>query len=162
MKIHRTLVVRYPLSKLDKEEVEAVFRLMPRLDALGNLFARGYVVETPDIPRRFIHEFRYFQEELAFGTPPKRWLARVHPLLNCQIRLDGEKDRSEGIFIDLPKGVLKVRGFVHRRAIEIPLTKSVAKYIGERVEEGARPNLTECGQMEDISTWPSPLSGRWR
>jgi len=141
MKIHRTFVVRYLLSKLSEEERNAVLKLMPRLDALGNLFARGYVVEPPDIPRRFIHEFRYFQEELAFSTPPKRWLARVHPLLNCQIRLDGEKDRSEGIFIDLSKGALKVRGFVHRRAIEIPLPKSVAKYIGERVEEGAKAKL---------------------
>jgi len=141
MKIRRTLVVRYPLSKLGKEEREAVLKLMPRLDALGNLYARGYKIEPPDVPRRFVYEFQYFQEELAFSTPPKRWLVHIHPLLNCQIRLDNEKDRSEGVFIDLPKGVVKVRGFIHRRAIEIPLTKSATKYIRERVEESAKVKL---------------------
>jgi len=139
--VHRTLVIRYPLSKLCEEERKAVLKLLPRLDALGNLYARGYAVEPPDVPRRFVYEFQYFQEELAFSTPPKRWLAHVHPLLNCQVRLDNEKDRSEGVFIDLPKGVVKIRGFVHRRAIEVPLTKSVAKYIRERVEEGVRAKL---------------------
>jgi len=141
MKIHRTLVVRYPLSKLSKEEREVVLKLMPRLDALGNLYARGHTVEPPDVPRRFVYEFQYFQEELTFDTPPKKWFARVHPLLNCQVRLDNEKDSSKGVFIDLPKGMVKVRGFVHRRAIEIPLSESAVEYIKERVEEGAKAKL---------------------
>jgi len=142
--VHRTLVIRYLLSRLSEEERGAVLKLLPRLDALGNLYARRYEVEPPDMPHRFVHEFQYFQEELAFSTPPKRWLAHVHPLLNCQIRLDNEKDRSEGVFVDLSKGVLKIRGFVHRRAIEVPLTKSVVKYIRERVEEGARAKLARA------------------
>jgi len=141
MKIHRTLVVRYPLSKLDKEERETVLKLLPRLDALGNLYARGYAVEPPDVPRRFVYEFQYFQEELTFSTPPKRWLAHVHPLLNCQIRLNNERDHGKGVFIDLPKGVVKIRGFIHGRSIEIPLSESAAKYIRERVEEGAKAKL---------------------
>jgi len=139
--VHRTLVVRYPLSKLGKEEREAVLKLMPRLDALGNLYARGFKVEPPDVPRRFVHGFQYFQEELAFGVSPKRWLAHVHPLFSCQIRLDNEKDRSEGVFIDLSRRVVKIRGFVHRRAVEIPLTELTMKYICQRVEEGARAKL---------------------
>jgi len=139
--VHRTLVVKYPLSRLSKEEREAVLKLMPRLDALGSLYARGYAVEPPDVSRRFINEFQYFREELAFSTPPKRWLAHVHPLLNCQIRLDNEKDRGEGVFIDLSRGVVKVRGFIHRRAIEIPLSDSAAKYIRQRIEEGAKAKL---------------------
>jgi len=137
----RTLVIKYPLSKLSEEEREAVLRLLPRLDALGNLYARGYTVEPPDMPRRFIHEFHYFQEELAFGVPPKKWLTHVHPLLNCRIRFDNEKDHSEDVFVDLRKGVLKVRGFVHRRAIEIPLSDSAVNYIRQRVEEGAKAKL---------------------
>jgi len=139
--VRRTLVVRYPLSKLSEEERSAMSRLLPRLNALGNLYARRYVVEPPDVPRRFVDKFQYFHKELAFSAPPKKWLARVHPLLNCQIRLDNEKDRSEGVFIDLSKGVLRVRGFVHRRAIEVQLTKSVTKYIRERVEERAKVKL---------------------
>jgi len=139
--VYRSLVIRYPLSKLNKEEREAVLKLMPRLDALGNLYARGYKIEPPDILRRFVYGFQYFQEGLTFSMPPKRWYARVHPLLNCQIRLDNERDSSKGIFIDLPKGVLRVRGFVHSRAVEIPLTKSATKYIRERVEEGAKAKL---------------------
>jgi len=139
--VRRTLVVRYPLSKLSEEEREVVLKLMPRLDALGNLYARGYRIEPPDVPHRFAHEFQYFQKELAFSTPPKRWLTHVHPLLDCQIRLDNEKDSSKGVFIDLRKSVVKIRGFIHRRAIEIPLTKSVAKYIIERMEEGAKAKV---------------------
>jgi len=129
------------LSRLSKEEREAVLKLMPRLDALGNLYARGYAVEPPDVPRRFVYEFQYFQEELAFSTPPKRWLVHIHPLLNCQIRLDNEKDRSKDIFIDLLNGVVRVRGFIHGRAIEIPLSESTMRYIRQRVEEGARAKL---------------------
>jgi len=139
--VHRTLVVRYPLPKLSNEEREVVSRLLPRLDALGNLYARGYMVEPPDIPRRFIDKFQYFQKELAFGVPPKKWYARVHPLFNCQIRLDNERDHGKGVFIDLSRGVLKVRGFIHGKAIEIPLSKSTVNYIRERVEEGAKAKL---------------------
>jgi len=139
--VHRTLVIRYPLSRLGEEEREAVLGLMPRLDALGNLYARGYKIEPPDVPRKFVDKFQYFQEKLTFGVPPKRWLAHVHPLLNCHIRLNGEKDYGRGVFIDLSKGIVKVRGFIHRRAIEIPLPNSAAKYIRQRVEEGAGAKL---------------------
>jgi len=141
MRIHRTLVVKYPLSKLSEEERRVVAKLMARLDALGNLYARGYVVEPPDIQRRFVHGFEYFRGELKFVTPPKSWLARIHPLFNCRIRLSNEKDSSEGVFVDLPKGVVKVRGFIYRKAVEIPLSDSAVKYIKERVEEGARAVL---------------------
>jgi len=141
MVVHRTLIVKYPLSKLSEEENEVVSRLLLRLDALGNLYARGYKIEPPDVPRRFVHEFQYFQEELAFNTSPKRWLARVHPLLDCQIRLDNEKDRSKGVFIDLSRGVVKIRGFVHRRAVEIPLPESTMRYIRQRIKEEARAKL---------------------
>jgi len=139
--VRRTLVVKYPLSRLSEEARSAVLKLLSRLDALGNLYARGYAVEPPDIPRRFVHEFQYFQEELTFNGQPKRWFTYIHPLLDCQVRLNNERDRSKGVFIDLLKGVVKVRGFVHRRSIEIPLTKSAVKYIMERVGEGARAKL---------------------
>jgi len=139
--VHRTLTIKYPLSKLSEEERGAVLKLMPRLDALGNLYARGYRIEPPDIPRRFVDKFQYFQEELTFSTPPKRWLAHVHPLLNCQIRLNGERDYGQGVFVDLPKKTIKVRGFIHGKSIEIPLSESVVEYIRERVEEGAKAKL---------------------
>jgi len=139
--VRRTLVIKYPLSKLSNEEREVVSRLLPRLDALGNLYARGYKIGSPDVPRRFVSALQYFQEELAFSMPPKRWLARVHPLLNCQVRLNNEKDRSEGVFVDLSKGVVKIRGLIHRRAIKIPLSDSTVKYIRQRVEEGAKAKL---------------------
>jgi len=126
------------LSGLSREGREAVLKLMPRLDALGNLYARGYVVEPANIQRRFIYKFEYFQEELAFNTPPKRWLARVHPPLNCQIRLDKGRDYGGGVFVDLPKRVVEIRGFIYGKAVVLPLAESAVEYIRRRVEEGAR------------------------
>jgi len=141
MKVHRTLVISYPLKRLSDEERDAVLKLIPRLDALGNLYARGYIVEPPDIQRKLINGFKYFREELTFSTPPKKWLCRIHPILIIGIRINNEKDRGENIFIDLIKNILKLRGFIYRRAIVIPLKDSDVKYIRNRLSEGAMPKI---------------------
>jgi len=141
MEAHRTLVISYPIKRLSDEERDAILKLIPRLDALGNLYARGYEAEPPDIQRRFINSFRYFREELTFSTSPKKWLCRVHPVLNIRIRVSNERDNGEGVFIDLDKNMLKLRGFLYRRAIAIPLKDSIAKYIKDRLNEGAEPKI---------------------
>jgi len=141
MIVHRTLVIKYPLKKLSEEERETLFKLLSRLDALGNLYARGYEVESPDIQRRFISGFKYFKDELKFSTPPKRWFCKVHPVLDIGIRVTSEKDRGDGVFIDLSNGILRLRGFIYRRAIIVPLSDSVVKYIKDRLSEGAKAKI---------------------
>ena len=42
MKAYRTLVIKRPLRMFSDEEREALVKVLTRVDALGNLWARGY------------------------------------------------------------------------------------------------------------------------
>ena len=54
------------------------------------------------------------------------------------LRLANERDRGETIFVDIPKRVLKIRGFFYRRPIVISLSDSEIRYIVDRIGEGGR------------------------
>ena len=61
MKAHRTLVIRRPLRIFNEEERNALVRVLTRVDALGNLWARGYAIYPPDLDSRFVDKFNYFR-----------------------------------------------------------------------------------------------------
>ena len=144
MKAHRTLVIKRPLRMFSEEERDALIKVLTRIDALGNLWARGYQVHPPDLSPGFIDKFNYFRNKISFSNgvkPPKAWFARVHAMLNVGLRLSNERDMSQGVFIDLTKNVLRLRWVIRGRAITIKLAESEAKYIRDRLNEGGKLKL---------------------
>ena len=144
MKAHRTLLIKRPLKLFNEEERDVLIKVLTRVDALGNLWARGYAIYPPDLSPRFAHEFDYFKNEVNFSNgvnSPKAWFAKVHAMLDVGLRLNNERDRGQGIFIDLTKGILKLRWVIRGRGITINLTPSEVRYIRERLSEGGKPKL---------------------
>ena len=130
-----------------KEEQEALAKVLTRVDALGNLWARNYQVHPPDLDSRFVDKFDYFRSEVNFGNgakPPKVWFARVHAILNVDLRISNERDKGQGVFIDLTSNVLRLRWVIKRKAIIISLTKSEVRYIRERLGEDGKPKLARA------------------
>ncbi|WP_243666513.1 hypothetical protein [Vulcanisaeta sp. JCM 16159] len=141
---HRTLLIKRPLSSFSQEEREALVRALNRVDALGNLWARGFEVYPPDLSPKFAHNFRYFRSEISFDNgvaKPRRWLARVHAIFDVGV---GSGKRPEALVIDLVKGVLRLRGIIKGRAIVISLTDGEVKYIRSRLSENAKPKLANA------------------
>ena len=152
MRVHRTLVIKRSLKLFSEEERGALVKVLTRVDALGNLWARGFAVYPPDLSPKFAYEFNYFKNEVSFGNsvkPPKAWFARVHAILNVGARLNNEHDNGEGVFIDLTKNVLRLRWVTKGRAIIINLTESETKYIRDRLNEGGKPKLARAWVEDD-------------
>ena len=147
MKAHRTLVIKRPLGMFSNEVREALVKVLTRVDALGNLWARGFAIHPPDLDSRFVYAFNYFRNEISFSNGvnlPKAWFARVHAILNVGLRLNNERDNGEGVFIDLTRSELRLRRVIRGRAITIKLTESEVKYIRDRLNEGGRPRLARA------------------
>ena len=82
MKAHRTLVIKRPLRIFNDEEREVLVNVLIRVDALGNLWARGYAIYPLGLDSRFINAFNYFRHEISFGNGiklSKAWFARFMP-----------------------------------------------------------------------------------
>ena len=147
MKTHRTLLIKRPLRIFDEDERNALIRILSRVDALGNLWTRGFAVYPPDLSPKFAYEFDYFRGDISFGNGvdlPRAWFVRVHAMLGVGLRVNNERDRSEGVFIDLTSNTLRLRGIIKGRAITIDLTPSEVKYIRERLSEGGKPRLARA------------------
>ncbi|ABL88324.1 transposase, IS605 OrfB [Pyrobaculum islandicum DSM 4184] len=102
-----------------------------RLMALANLAHRGYRVEPPDLPKTVSIMLYRRRHELAFGTEPKRWLARTwFPLTTLRIG-NGQKigDGGAPVVLDFDRGVVKLRFICHA---EVPMPK----WAYDRVSEG--------------------------
>ena len=147
MKAHRTLVIKRPLRVFNEEERNALIKVLTRVDALGNLWARGFAVYPPDLDSRFVYAFNYFKNEVNFGNgvnSPKAWFARVHAMLSVGLRVGNERDRGQGVFIDLTSNVLRLRGIIKGRSIVINLAEGEVKYIRDRLNEDGRPKLARA------------------
>ncbi|NPA98392.1 MAG: transposase, partial [Crenarchaeota archaeon] len=123
-------------------ERKCVLELIPRFEALCNLWARGYPTYPPDVSRTIVNKVAFFIDKSWLGTRPKKWFCRIKVPLDIQVRIGNERDRGAPIFIDLKKRELRLRRFIPRKAIVLKLDKSHVRYIIERLREGAR---AKCG-----------------
>ncbi|MGC9136908.1 zinc ribbon domain-containing protein [Caldivirga sp.] len=140
--MYRTLLIKRPLRLFTSEERGALVRVLNCVDALGNLWARGFEAYPIDLAR-FTNVFNYFKSELKLNSA-KRWLARVHAIFNVGVRLSNEVDKGQGLFIDLTKNLLRLRWIIKGRAIVINLTPSEVKYIRGRLAEGGGAKLARA------------------
>lgn len=98
-------------------------------------------------------KFNYFRSEISFSNgvkPPKVWFTRVHAILNVGIRINNERDHSQGIFLDLASNALRFRWIIKGKAITINLTGGETKYVRERLDEGGRPKLARAWVKDDF------------
>ncbi|CCC81909.1 zinc ribbon domain-containing protein [Thermoproteus tenax] len=118
--------------KLTAEELDRL--LTPERREL----ARRIIEETfpkYGLKKYFIDKAKFFWRDVAFY--------RAVPL-DIQLRIENERDVSRAVFVDLKKGVLRVRKLgIPSFAVE--LKKSNVTWIRERLEEGAKLKLAFLG-----------------
>ncbi|MCC6020224.1 MAG: transposase [Thermoproteaceae archaeon] len=143
MKAYRAILIPLP------RECDA--RYIQRLMALANLAYHGYAVTIPDLLRYVQHQllscWQRFKQSLAFGTAPKRWLARAWvPLKTYRVFPEGRRigDKSAPVALDFARGVVRVRQVCHNRpryVVELPMPE----WALERVTEGADIKFAAVG-----------------
>jgi len=141
MKTYRTLVLKYPLEKLQPEAVVQLLKAQQEFRRWAEEWAKsGGKAEKPT------HKpLKYFAREFHQAAGALEWL-RGHvikrgfkpPLVfNAQLRLDDERDVSRGVLVDLPKREVRIRKW-GGGTIVLPLSEGAVRWIKERVGEGGR------------------------
>lgn len=139
VEVYRALTIKVKLSRLPQDVRDSVVCFVRRFMGLCNLWVRGYTVYPPDIQRSVLSRITYLVDRSWLGTRPKKWFCKIAPPLDVGIRIGNERDCGQKVFIDVPGRVIRLRGFIPRKAITIPLSDSAIRYILERVKEGGKP-----------------------
>ena len=147
--VYRTLVLRYDLFHLPPEKVSAFLKIQEEFRRWATEWAKGGGKEPlpRDNPlRHFAHRFIYAGKMLDwFRGVKKIGVYKMRPplIFNTQLRLGSEKDISSGVFVDIPKRVVKIRKWSGRRGetIVLPLGDKAVEWILARVREGGRLTL---------------------
>ncbi len=138
MKVYRTLVIKRKIEEIPPEqltrfiEVQEAFRRW----ATG-WYKSGFKAAAPAE-----NPLKYFANELKYALKLlptnglKNGVWKVPLVFNTQLRINNEKDMSRGVFVDLPKGEVRIRKW--GGTIAVRLRDSEAKWIVERVKEGGR------------------------
>jgi len=149
-RVYRTLVLKYRVEKLPPETAEKVAQLLKLQQEFRRWlweWARSGG-KTP-IPKQ--NPLKYFAEKFLYAANVVDWLVGVRknsgprelkpPLVfDAQLRLNNERDVSKGVFVDMPRGEVRIRKWSGQRGntVVLPLSESATKWIKERVEEGGR------------------------
>ncbi|MCX8136147.1 RNA-guided endonuclease InsQ/TnpB family protein [Pyrobaculum aerophilum] len=136
---YRTLLIRRRVEEIPPEqlvrfiEVQEAFRRW----ATG-WYKSGFKAAAPAE-----NPLKYFANELKYALKLlptnglKNGVWKVPLVFNAQLRINNEKDMSRGVFVDLPKGEVRIRKW-GGGTIAVRLRDSEAKWIVERVKEGGR------------------------
>ena len=150
-KTYRTLVLKYDVSKLPPEEAGKIPALL-RVQEEFRRWADGWAKSGGSLPPPERNPLRYFAERFIRGDNALEQLreikkngikvrdARPPLIFDAQLRLDGERDMSRGVLVDLPKRELRIRkwGGARGNTITLPLSESAVRWILERVREGGK------------------------
>jgi len=143
MRSYRTLVLKYPLEKLQPETAEKVAQLL-KVQEEFRRWAWEWARSGGKAPLPEQRPLKYFAEKFIHAARAFDWL-RSHvvkhgfrpPLVfDAQLRLDNERDVSCGVFVDLPKREVRIRKW-GGGTIVLPLSEEDVKWIEQRVKEGA-------------------------
>jgi putative transposase len=147
---YRTLVLKYDTSKLPPEVASKIPELL-RVQEEFRQWANQWL-KNPKTPKPVENPLKYFAVEFLYAL---KWLvgvkksgvevrrARPPLVFNAQLRLDGERDISYGVFVDLPKRQVRIRKWSGQRGntIVLPLNEKAVEWMLERVKEGGRLKL---------------------
>ena len=113
MKTYRTLLLKYPLEKLQPEAVVQLLKAQQEFRRWAEEWARSN--ENTPLPEQ--RPLKYFAKEFLPAANALDWLKEQTvkrgfkpPLVfNAQLRLDNERDMSMGVLVDLPKREVRIR-----------------------------------------------------
>ena len=144
MRSYRTLVLKYPLEKLQPEAAEKVAQLL-KVQQEFRRWAEEWARSGGKTPLPEQRPLKYFAKEFIHAAGALEWL-REHvvkhgfkpPLVfSAQLRLTNERDVSRGVFVDISKREIRIRKW-GGNTIVLPLSESATRWIKKRVEEGGR------------------------
>ena len=138
---YRTLLLRRRIEEIPPEllqrfvEVQEAFRKWAT-----EWYKSGFEAPMPERP------LKYFAVELKYalalipnsGLKSNEW--KVSLPFNAQLRLSNERDISNGVLVDLPRGEVRVRKW-GGGTIAVRLREAEARWILERTKEGGRLKL---------------------
>ncbi len=147
--VYRTLVLKYDLILQPEvaEKIPAFIKVQEEFRRWTAEWVKsGGSLPLPERP------LRYFAKKLLYAGKTLDWLRGMKksgievknmrpPLIfDVQLRLGEEKDISAGVFIDVPKKVVKIRKWSGKRGetIVLPLGDKAVNWILARVKEGGR------------------------
>jgi len=141
---YRTLVLKYPLEKLQPETAEKVAQLL-KVQEEFRRWAWEWARSGGKTPLPEQRPLKYFAKEFLHAAKALEWLKdRVirhglkPPLVfDAQLRLDNERDVSMGVLVDLPRREVRIRKW-GGNTIALLLSEGAVRWINERVEEGGR------------------------
>jgi putative transposase len=141
---YRTLVLKYDVLRLPPEvqqKIPALLKIQAEFQAWAAEWARsGGKVPMPEgsplkyLAQKFVHA--YSASEWLRERVVKRGM-RPPLVLDAQLRLSDERDQGRGALVDAPKHELRIRR-LGTGTIVLPLGENAAKYVLERVSEGAK------------------------
>jgi putative transposase len=148
--VYRTLVLKYDLLRLPPEIAEKISALL-KVQEEFRRWATGWALSGGSLPPPEHNPLKHFAIHLLYAGGALDWLKGVKknvevkkmrpPLVfDAQLRLKSERDISRGVFIDLPRKVIRIRKWSNRRGntIVLPLREDAEKWILARVREGGR------------------------
>ena len=138
---YRTLVVRRKIEEIPPEQLT---RFIEVQEAFRRWATGWYKSGFKAAPAE--NQLRYFANGLKYALKLlptnglKNGVWKVPLVFNAQLRINNEKDMSRGVFVDLPKGEVRIRKW-GGGTIAVRLRDSEAKWIEERVKEGGQLKL---------------------
>jgi len=140
MRSYRTLLLKYPLEKLQPEAAEKIAQLL-KIQQEFRRWAEEWARSGGKAPG----PLKYFAKEFIHAAGALEWLKEQTvkrgfkpPLVfDAQLRLNSERDVSMGVLVDLPRREVRIRKW-GGGTIVLPLSEEDVKWINERVGEGGR------------------------
>ena len=158
---YRTLLVRRRVEEIPPEQLRRFVEVQQQFRKWATeWYKSGFKAPMPKRP------LKYFAKELKFalklipvnGLKNGEW--KVPLPFDIGLRLLKEKDMGKGIFVDLPKGEVRIRrSGMKDGTIIVKLKKAEVRWILERVKEGGKLKLAmawvDRTKRSNVATQPA-------
>ncbi|AFA40177.1 Transposase-like protein [Pyrobaculum oguniense TE7] len=140
---YRTLLIRRKIEEIPPDQLQRFIEVQEAFRRWATEWCQsGFKTPLPQQnPLRQLARYLKFGMAVVKHHCPKEegkiW--NVPLIFDVQLRVDGERDMSRGVFIDLTRGEVRIRRLCE--TIVLKLKKSSIKWIKERIEEGGKPVL---------------------
>jgi putative transposase len=139
---YRTLVLKYNVLLLPSGSAEKIPTLLILQEAFRQ-WATEWVRGRAPLPQN--NPLKYFASRFLYASRAYKGVKknakvrkmRVPLFFDAQLRLDKERDMGRGVFVNIPRGELRIRKWSRGNTIVLPLSRST-KWILERVKEGGK------------------------
>jgi putative transposase len=144
MDAYRALLLRYDILKLPPEVQQKIPGLL-KVQAEFRAWASEWAKSGGKAPLPDRNPLKYLAQKFVRAWNALEWLRghairrgmRPPMVLDAQLRLSNERDKSRGALADVPRRELRIRK-LGIGTIVLPLGESNAEWILRRVREGAR------------------------